>query len=131
MVQLSVISGSLAGENLFVRQFPFHVGRAAENNLCLADDGVWDHHFVLDFQTGGGFTLQTFGEAFAAVNEQPQTAVRLRNGDMLSFGSAKIRFWLAPVKQKSLRLRELSLWLLLLAVTLAQAGLLLWLRRAG
>lgn len=131
MVQLSVISGSLAGETVFVRHFPFHVGRAAENHLHLADDGVWDHHFVLDFQKGGGFTLQTFGEAFAAVNEQRQTGVRLRNGDLISFGSAKIRFWLAPLEQKSLRLRELSLWLLLATVTVAQAALLLWLLRAG
>jgi len=41
----------------------------------------------------------------------------LCNGDIISFGSAKIQFWLAPVKLRGLHLREAYVWLLLAAVT--------------
>ena len=125
MVQLKIISGKMAGDTLVVRHFPFHIGRAAENDFCLEDEGVWAQHLIFNFQKNEGFTLQTVGDAFAAVNESPQTSARLRNGDLISLGSAKMQFWLAPVRQKSLLLREISVWLLLAAVTAAQIYLLL------
>ena len=115
----------MAGDNLVVRHFPFCIGRAAGNDYCLEDDGVWEQHLTLDFQKGEGFTLQTVSDAFVAINEQPQTFARLRNGDIISFGSAKIQFWLSPVEKKSLRLREVGVWLLIAAVTVGQAFLLL------
>jgi pSer/pThr/pTyr-binding forkhead associated (FHA) protein len=123
MIQLHVLSGRLAGENIFVRQFPFHIGRAAGNDLVLDEAGVWDHHLALAFEKGEGFTLATEGGAFAAVNEEPQSAARLRNGDIISFGSAKIQFWLAAPAQRGLQLRELSVWLLLAGVTTFQVFL--------
>ena len=127
MVQLRLLSGSLAGGLQAVRHFPFYVGRAPDNDLCLDVDGIWDYHFMLEFKPEEGFTLQTFDEAFAAVNDQPQTAVRLRNGDIISFGSAKIQFWLAAPQQCGLRLRELFIWALLAAVTASQIALIVWL----
>ena len=117
----------MAGDNLVVRHFPFSIGRAAGNDYCLDDDGVWNQHLTVNFQSGEGFTLQTVSTALAAINEQPQTSARLRNGDIISFGAAKIQFWLAPVEQKSQRLREICLWLLLAAVTISQIALLHWL----
>ena len=124
MVQLCVISGKMAGDNLVVRHFPFCIGRASGNDYCLDDDGVWEQHLTFDFQKGEGFTLQTTSDAFAAINEQPQTFTRLRNGDIISFGSAKIQFWLSPVEQKSLQLREMGTWLLLASITASQVFLL-------
>ncbi len=120
MVQLSVISGRMAGDNIIVRHFPFNIGRSPGNHFCLEDEGVWSQHLILDFKKNEGFTLQTLSGAFASINDQPQTSTRLRNGDIISFGSAKMQFWLAPVRQKSLSLRELSVWLLLAAITFAQ-----------
>jgi len=75
-------------------------------------------------QKSEGFTLTTAPDAFAAVNEQPQTATRLRNGDVISFGSAKLQFWLAPARLRGLRLREFFVWCLLAAVTAVQIALL-------
>ncbi len=115
----------MAGDNLVVRHFPFSIGRAAENDFSLPSEGVWEQHLILDFQKHEGFVLQTVGEAFVAVNETPQNSVRLRNGDIISFGSAKIQFWLAPVTQRGLVIRELCVWLLLAAVTTAQIFLIL------
>ncbi len=68
-------------------------------------------------------------EAFAAVNDQPQTATRLRNGDIISFGSAKIQFWLAPAASADCALRETFVWALLAAVTAGQFALIYWLIR--
>jgi len=131
MIQLRILSGKLAGENIFVRQFPFHIGRAPQNELCLEDDGVWDNHLAIGFEKQEGFMLTTAPDAFTAVNEQPQqnTNTRLRNGDVISFGSAKIQFWLAPAKLRGLLLREAFVWLLLAGLTLFQILLLLKLRK--
>jgi hypothetical protein len=127
MVQLRILSGPKAGGLQAVRRFPFHVGRAADNDLCLDAAGIWDYHFMLDLRKGEGFTLQTFDAAFAAVNDQPQTSARLRNGDIISFGSAKVQFWLSAPRQQGLRLREWFVWTLLLVVTLGQVALLYYL----
>ena len=129
MIQLRILSGKLAGEIIFVRQFPFHVGRASQNELCLEDEGVWDNHLAIGFERQDGFMLTTAPDAFTAVNEQPQQNARLRNGDVISFGSAKIQFWLAPAKLRGLCLRESFVWLLLAALTLVQVLLLLKLRK--
>lgn len=120
MIQIKILSGETAGDIQVVRRFPFRIGRAPDNDLRLDAAGVWDRHLTLEFEKAQGFTLHTAAEAFAAVNEQPLTSTRLRNGDIISFGSAKIQFWLAAPRQRGLHLRELFVWLLLLAVTAFQ-----------
>jgi predicted component of type VI protein secretion system len=129
MIQLRILSGKLAGENVFVRRFPFRIGRAPQNDLALHDAGVWDEHLKIGFQKREGFILETSAEAFAAINEKPQKSSRLRNGDIISFGSAKIQFWLAPARQRNLAAAEIFVWLLLGAVTAIQVFLLLELRK--
>jgi hypothetical protein len=129
MVQLRILSGKLAGEIIFARQFPFRIGRASQNELCLEDEGVWDNHLAIGFEKTDGFVLTTAPDAFTAVNEQPQQNTRLRNGDVISFGSAKIQFWLAPAKLRGLHLRESFVWLLLAGLTLVQILLMLKLRK--
>jgi pSer/pThr/pTyr-binding forkhead associated (FHA) protein len=127
MVQLRILSGSMAGGLQVVRRFPFYIGRAADNDLSLDADGIWNYHFMLELKSAEGFTLQTFDDAFATVNDQPQSSARLRNGDIISFGSAKIQFWLAAPQQRGLRLRELFIWTLLTVVTASQVALVCWL----
>ena len=120
MVQIRILSGKTAGDVHVVRRFPFRIGRAAGNELQMDDEGVWDNHMALEVQKNEGVTVKTVSDAFVAINDRPQTSARLRNGDILSFGSAKIQFWLAAPLQRSLRLRELSVWLLLAAITAFQ-----------
>jgi pSer/pThr/pTyr-binding forkhead associated (FHA) protein len=123
MIQLRILSGKMAGDIQVVRRFPFRIGRTAENDLILDEPGVWDSHLTLQFQKKEGFFLQTTTETFAAINNESQTSARLRNGDLISFGSAKIQFWLAAPRQRGLGIRELCIWLLLIAVTAFQFGL--------
>jgi pSer/pThr/pTyr-binding forkhead associated (FHA) protein len=122
MIQLDVLSGKKAGSRTVVRRFPFRVGRAPENHLQLEDDGVWDQHLALGFQ-GGGFNLAVAPSALIAVNGEPFQNQTLRNGDIITIGSAKLQFWLAAARQRGLRCREFSVWTLIAAVTAAQFAL--------
>jgi hypothetical protein len=123
MIQLDILSGKKAGFQSAVRHFPFCIGRAAQNDLQLEDDGVWDRHLVLEFQKQDGFKLATCASALAAVNGETVQEKILRNGDTITIGSAKLQFWLAAARQRGLRLRENFVWALLICVTLGQLAL--------
>ena len=129
MIQFNILSGKKAGTRTVARYFPFRIGRAADNELQLEDDGVWDQHLTVEFNPQSGFNLTTAPEALAAVNGEPVQNVVLRNGDTITTGSVKIQFWLAAARQGSLRLRENFVWTLLALVTLGQFALLYWLVR--
>ena len=129
MIQLNVLSGKKAGSQPVVRRFPFRVGRAADNDLQLDDDGVWDRHLALGFKRNESFTLAVAPDALATVNNEPVRTTPLHNGDVISFGSVKIQFWLAAARQRGLRLREVFVWTLITAVTAAQFMLIYWLIR--
>jgi len=128
MIQLNVLSGKKAGSRMVVRRFPFRVGRASDNDLQLDDDGVWDEHLTLGFQSKG-FNLAVAPSALIAVNGEPFLNQTLRNGDIITVGSAKLQFWLAAARQRGLRWRELFVWTLLILVTLSQFVLIYWLLR--
>ncbi|MDD5139862.1 MAG: FHA domain-containing protein [Verrucomicrobiales bacterium] len=129
MIQLNILSGKQAGNQTVVRRFPFRIGRAPGNELQLEDDGVWDHHFTLEFQPQSGFNLATAPDALVTVNGGPVQNTTLRNGDTLTVGSVKLQFWLAAATQGGLRIREGFVWALLALVTLGQFVLLYWLIR--
>jgi pSer/pThr/pTyr-binding forkhead associated (FHA) protein len=121
MIQLSVLSGKKAGSQTVVRRFPFSIGRDGQNDLQLDDAGVWDRHLLLELhRENKRFTVAVTPDAFAAINEQPVQSAPLRNGDIISFGSVKLQFWLGAVKQRGLGLREGFVWTLLALVTAAQ-----------
>lgn len=124
MIHLYILSGKKAGSQAVASRFPFHIGRAAQNELLLEDDGVWDEHLTLSFQKKEGFHLTAASEAIAAVNGKQVEDIILRNGDIITLGSAKIQFWLAPAPQRSLRFRENLVWVLLILVTVGQLVLL-------
>jgi len=124
MISLQVLSGKKAGSQTEARHFPFHIGRAPQNQLALEDDGVWDRHLTLEFHPTEGFELIAAHDAITAVNGRPVEKTILHNGDIITVGSAKVQFWLAPARQRSLALRENLIWGLLILVTVAQFVLL-------
>jgi pSer/pThr/pTyr-binding forkhead associated (FHA) protein len=127
MIHLSILSGKQAGTKAVTRRFPFRIGRAAENELKLEDDGVWDRHLTLEFQPQSGFNLTTAANAIATVNGESVQNRILRNGDTITAGSVKIQFWLAAARQGSLVARESFVWALLASVTAGQMALIYWL----
>lgn len=120
MIYLQLLSGKKAGDRVEAARFPFRIGRAAQNDLTLEDDGIWDQHLTLEFVEKEGFQLATAVNAISAVNAKPVERTTLRNGDVITLGSAKIQFWLAPAPQRGLFLRENFVWALLILVTVAQ-----------
>jgi|SRR6516164_454069 pSer/pThr/pTyr-binding forkhead associated (FHA) protein len=129
MIELHILTGSKAGSQSVVRRFPFRIGRAGGNDLQLTDDGTWDQHLTLEFHRHEGFKLAVAPNALVMINHQPVQTALLRNGDVITLGSAKLQFWLAAARQRGLWLRERFVWALLAAVVLGQFILIYWLIR--
>jgi pSer/pThr/pTyr-binding forkhead associated (FHA) protein len=129
MVQLKVLSGKKAGTAWVARHFPVRVGRSADADLQVEEDGVWDQHLQLDFIPGGGIVLSAQPDALVAVNGQAVQQVALRGGDEINIGSLRLQFWLSETRQADLRLREGFTWAAIAAVSLGQIALIYWLLR--
>jgi hypothetical protein len=127
MIHLKILSGRQAGAQTTVEEFPCLIGRAVGAQLRLDDAGVWDRHLELALKFPDGFELRLLDGALARVNGEAFLSRRLRNGDVIDLGGAKLQFWLGEVAQPGLRGREMFVWLALAALTLAQAGLIFWL----
>jgi len=127
MVQFRILSGRKAGTSWVARRFPVRIGRSADADLQLEDDGVWNQHLQLNFSPSDGITLSTQPNALATVNDEPTQQTLLRNGDVISIGSLKLRFWLSETRQAELRLREGLTWIGIAAISLGQVGLIYWL----
>jgi pSer/pThr/pTyr-binding forkhead associated (FHA) protein len=123
MIELHILAGKKAGNQSVVRRFPFRIGRDSENDLQLNDDGAWGQHLTLEFRRREGFKLTAAPDALVMVNHQPVKTALLRNGDVITLGSVKLRFWLEAARQRGLRFREGFVWMLLLAVVLSQFAL--------
>jgi Inner membrane component of T3SS, cytoplasmic domain len=120
MIELHILAGKKAGHQPVVRRFPFRIGRAGGNDLQLTDDGTWDQHLTLEFHRREGFKLAVAPDALAMVNNQPVQTALLRNGDIITLGSAKLQIWLTAAHQRGLWLRERFVWALLVAVVLGE-----------
>ena len=65
----------------------FTIGRAADNDLVLADQRVSSHHAVLKRGAGGEFVLNDLGATNPTrVNGKPVQLHNLQHGDVLLFG---------------------------------------------
>lgn len=127
MVQIDILSGSKAGNQIVARRFPFRVGRSSRATLALADGGVWENHFELSVRPADGIVLTSALEALTLVNGTPFQEARLRNGDLIEAGSVKLRFNLSPTSQRGLAFREAATWTALALLCLGQVALVYWL----
>lgn len=109
-----------------VERFPCVIGRSSSTDLRLEEPGIWDQHLRLDLRPARGVTVSVLSNALATVNSRPVTGepIVLRNGDIIDAGAVKLRFWLAPTRQRSYRLRETMTWLALGLICAGQAWLL-------
>ena len=119
MIQLHVLSGASAGQRHELKKFPISVGRSPGCSLVLADPGVFDKHFEIQFSPEG-YTLQASPHAVVTINDARSENALLRNGDIISAGYPRLQFWLGAMTQRGLRVRETFSWLLVVAVTVAQ-----------
>ncbi|HMP81303.1 MAG TPA: FHA domain-containing protein [Verrucomicrobiota bacterium] len=120
MVRLDILLGKKAGEHWFARRFPVRIGRDSACDLKIEDDGVWADHAAIHLDRDKGFLLQTQPGVTATVNGETLQSARLRNGDTIVLGAARIRFRLADPRLRNLWLREAFLWAMVAAVAVAQ-----------
>lgn len=120
MILLRILTGKLAGTEHSARHFPLRIGRAASSGLRLEEDGVWDQHAEIAFNPAVGLVLCAQSDALISVNGQSCREAVLRNGDEISLGALKLRFWLSPTRQAAFRFREWLTWLTLAAITAGQ-----------
>ena len=123
IVLLRVLDGGAADREITVRRFPFVVGRSARADLRLPQIGVWEAHFSLVAETGAGIRLAACQGAITRVNGEEISETRLRPGDVIEAGGARLQFWLAAVRQKALRGSEWLAWSALAAVFIAEVAL--------
>lgn len=129
MLQLQILSGKQAGFLWDARRFPVRIGRGAASDLQIEEDGVWDEHLRVELKSGEGFVIAAHPGALVSVNQSPVETARLRNGDIITAGSARIAFRLSQTKQRGLKLREAFIWLTIAGITIAQLALISWLLR--
>lgn len=127
MIELSILSGKQAGASVVARRFPFYVGRAADAGLRLDDEAVFDRHFRIFLKPSEGFLIAGEPNAVTAVNNQPIAEARLRSGDTIQAGSVSLTFALSPTRQRSLRPREIFVWVMLALLCLVQVAVIYWL----
>jgi pSer/pThr/pTyr-binding forkhead associated (FHA) protein len=127
VIQLQILSGKQAGVFWNARRFPVQVGRGPGSDLRLDDEGVWEEHFQLALFPAEGFSVTVRPGAIVTVNQSPVQTARLRNGDIITAGSAKLCFRIGDNHQQGLRLREWFVWTLIVAVCLSQVALIYWL----
>jgi pSer/pThr/pTyr-binding forkhead associated (FHA) protein len=124
MVQFRILSGQQAGKVHAVRDFPIQIGRANTAQLRLTDPGVWDQHLEIKLE-GDGFFARLHANAIGSINGQRFEEIRLRNGDVLEAGGAKLQFWLDEVKTPDMAWRETATWIALAALTAGQLALIM------
>jgi hypothetical protein len=110
MVELQILSGNRTGTKFCGNHFPIRVGRAEGLDLSLEEPGVWPRHFQIAWQAEG-LILEAEPDALVSVNDAAVRRSLLRNGDIITLGSLKMRFSLGPVRQTSTALREWLTWI--------------------
>jgi hypothetical protein len=110
MVQLRMLSGAEAGTVQGVRRFPCLIGRCSAADVRLEQAGVWDRHLQLELTPEQDITAAVLPGALAMLNGERLERTPLRNGDIIDLGAARIQFWLAPTRQRSVLLRERLTW---------------------
>lgn len=129
MFQFEQLTGEQAGGHWLARRFPVRLGRSPASDIRVEAAGVYDAHAVFTLDDAARLKMTVLDPARAAVNGEPVAEAALRNGDVLQFGSASLRLWLAPLRQSHLKLGEALLWLLWCGVAVIQLALLRWLWR--
>jgi predicted component of type VI protein secretion system len=118
-----MISGPNAGHSVLASRFPFVIGRDPACGWAIEGAGVWARHATLTLDTREGFHIRSEPPALLAVNGSPVTEARLRNGDNLDLGAARVRFSLSDIQCRSYRAREAATWLAIALLTMGQIAL--------
>jgi hypothetical protein len=99
---VEIVAGDPEGSQIFsLDRLPLSVGR--RSGECLINrTGVWDGHIVLSRDAEGWIVATPHTEAAVfRGGEQLGPATRLKNGDGLDLGSARLLFRISPPRQRT------------------------------
>ena len=127
-VRLERLDGDFSGQQIEACNFPFKIGRDKNCHHRIESKGVWPCHLILRKAGENGIIVHCEAEASLFVNSRGVSkSVRLRNGDLLEFGSVILRFWIAPITQLGQRTIERKIWIGLGVLFLGQVTIIAWL----
>ena len=127
-IRLERVDGNTAGNSIESRCFPFTLGQAKSCDLQIVAKGVWDTHLRLDNAGEKGITATPCSDALFIINGVSQgKTVRLKHGDLMGLGAAKLRFWFAPISQVDRQASEALIWVALLLLGMGQVAVIAWL----
>lgn len=126
MVRLTVLEAGKSARSGIVSRLPCRIGREAASGFRLEAPGVWEGHAVLELRYGEGFFLRTRPEAPVVIEGRSTTEARLRNGDVIEIGGARVVFALSETRQYSFGLREALTWVAVGVLCGAQVALVYW-----
>jgi len=127
-IRLERVDDTTAGDPIEARRFPFTLGQAKSCDLRIVAKGVWDKHLILQDDGEKGITATPCSDALVIINGVSQgKTVRLKHGDLMGLGAAKLRFWLAPLGQADRSAFEALVWAALLLLGLSQVAVIGWL----
>lgn len=129
MVLLEVLTGPGNNKKFIFQKFPVRIGRSPTSDLKIEAEGVWQQHAQLEFNPSAGFFLRAMSDALVVLNGADVREARLKRGDVIEVGAAKLRFDFAPVRQRGLELREFGVWLLIFVLAGVQLTVVAWLTR--
>lgn len=90
--RLELVSSNFANSNVFLVKDYFSIGRSKENDLCLPDTSVSRQHAVLRNAQGSWFLQDQDSSGGSFVNGRREDAIRLADGDEITFGPFVCRF---------------------------------------
>jgi predicted component of type VI protein secretion system len=120
MVRLTLISGDGPNRSTLASRFPFVVGRDPGCAWVIEGAGVWARHATLELDLKEGFRIRVEPPALLSVNGSAVNETRLRNGDLVDLGAARIRFNLSEIRCRSFHGREAATWLAIGLLGVAQ-----------
>lgn len=123
MVRLTVVGGKKVGRSVDAARFPVLIGRGSGCSVVLDDPGVWGEHAAIEWVQGEGFVLRCRPETTLSINGMAASEKRLRNGDVIGLGGAKVRFGFSETRQRGFRAREWLTWLAVALLCLGQVAL--------
>ncbi|MBI5395007.1 MAG: FHA domain-containing protein [Verrucomicrobia bacterium] len=92
MDKLWMITGPLTGAMIELIGEEITIGRASDNDICIADESVSDHHAVIARQNRE-YVVQDVGSASGTYVRGEKVAMAvLQNGDQVAFGMVEARF---------------------------------------
>lgn len=91
--KLVVTAGPMAGEEFFLEEDEYVVGRATDNPICIQDSSVSRKHIILR-RLDGGWTVTDLGSGNGTIinGEQISDETPLANGDIITLGDTEVTF---------------------------------------